>query len=260
MKKLTGKILFLAVLSSSCTHYYYVPNVQNVPLFREKNECCLSATYGIGDESRCVEVQAAYSITDNIGVMTNFISAKGGDVSDDNEDWGKGNYLEGAIGYYKPIEKYSVLEIYGGVGGGNQNHHYMSSNYDNGLYSETYAGTSELSFTKIFIQPSFGLTFKPFDIAVSTRICGLFYGTIFNNIFGDTYQYDKLNTIADKRNYYYLEPAITIRGGWKYVKLQLQGAITSYFNNPDFNFEDYHISIGLYITIAERYNKDIPKR
>lgn len=50
------------------------------------------------------------------------MSAKGGDVSDDNEDWGKGNYLEAALGYYKPIGKCSVFEIYGGGGGGNQHH------------------------------------------------------------------------------------------------------------------------------------------
>ncbi len=69
-----------------------------------------------------MEIQADYSVADNIGVMTNFMSAKGGDVSYDNEDLGKGNYLEAAIGYYKPIEKYSVFEIYGGVCGGNQHH------------------------------------------------------------------------------------------------------------------------------------------
>ena len=31
------RIFFLAVICTSCSHYYYVPNVQNVPLFREKN-------------------------------------------------------------------------------------------------------------------------------------------------------------------------------------------------------------------------------
>jgi hypothetical protein len=69
-----------------------------------------------------VLVQAAYSVAGNIGVMTNFMSAKGGYISDDNEDWGKGNYLGAAIGYYKLIEKYCVFEIYGGVGGCSHHH------------------------------------------------------------------------------------------------------------------------------------------
>jgi len=38
MKKQLIALLFLPVLFCSCSHYYYVPNSQNVPLFREKNE------------------------------------------------------------------------------------------------------------------------------------------------------------------------------------------------------------------------------
>jgi hypothetical protein len=36
MKKLAA-IFFLANIYCSCSHYYYVPNVQNVPLFRDWN-------------------------------------------------------------------------------------------------------------------------------------------------------------------------------------------------------------------------------
>jgi hypothetical protein len=61
-----------------------------------------------------------------------------------------------------------------------------------------------------------------------------------------------LNNISNQ-SHLFLEPAITIRGGWKYVKLQLQASTASYFNNPDLHFETYHIGIGLYIAIAARY-------
>ncbi|MCX6253680.1 MAG: hypothetical protein NTV31_04295, partial [Bacteroidia bacterium] len=129
-----------------------------MPLFREKNEYRLSGTYGEGDESICAEVQAAYSITDKIGVMTDFMSARGGNVSGKN--YGKGNYLDGAIGYYKPTGKTGVFEIYGGLGGSNQYHEYTSAYYNQ------YNGTSDLSFIKLYIQPSFGFTFNVFDIAL----------------------------------------------------------------------------------------------
>ena len=92
MKNLTITILFYSVLLCSCSHYYYVSNVQNVPLFREKNEYRISGIYAVGDETTCAEVQAAYSVTGKIGIMADFMTAKGGNVSDNN--WGKGNYFD----------------------------------------------------------------------------------------------------------------------------------------------------------------------
>lgn len=109
MKKITTTF-FLAVMFCSCSHYYYVPNVQNVPLFREKNEYRLSGTYGFGTETSCLEVQGAYSVTSNFGIMTNFMSAKG--IENSEESWAKGTYLDVAIGYYKPLLKSGVFEIY----------------------------------------------------------------------------------------------------------------------------------------------------
>jgi hypothetical protein len=61
LKKPVVTTIFLAIWLSGCTHYYYVANVQNVPLFKEKNEFRLSGAYGFGDYSECTEVQAAYA-------------------------------------------------------------------------------------------------------------------------------------------------------------------------------------------------------
>ena len=123
MKKLTTTFI-LALMFCSCSHYYYVPNVQNVPLFREKNEYRISGTYGLGTETSCLEVQGAYSVTGNLGIMTNFMSAKG--IDNNEESWAKGTYLDAAIGYYKPLHKSGVFEIYGGVSGSKQHHQYRS--------------------------------------------------------------------------------------------------------------------------------------
>jgi hypothetical protein len=251
MKKLTITSLIVSVLVCSCTHYYYVPNTQNIPLFREKNEYRFSGTLAEGWESSCKELQAAYSATDHIGLMANFMSARGGDISDD-KNWGKGNYFDCAIGYFKPVHKYGVFEIYGGLGRSNQHHHYIVPFYMNGTTSSSFGGTSDLSFTKIFVQPSYGFTFNGFDIAASTRICVLSFNNIDNLISGNANEYNSLNYISN-RSHLFLEPAITIRGGWKYVKLQLQASTASYANNPDLHFESFHLGIGLYIAIAGRY-------
>ena len=257
MKNLTITILFFSVMLSSCSHYYYVPNVQNVPLFREKNEYRISGSYGFGDESSCAEVQAAYSISDKIGIMTDFMSARGGTVSDNN--WGSGYYFDGAIGYYKPLARSVVFEIYGGAGGSNQHHQYVNLNYNNGTFSNSFGGTSDLSFMKIFVQPSLGLTYKAFDIAVSTRICRLSFINIDNSISGNTDIYNEVNNLSDKSHLFF-EPCITVRGGWKYVKVQIQAAYSGYLNKPRLYFgEESHLSVGLYVAISGRYKKDNPK-
>lgn len=250
MKKLLATTFPLAVLLSSCSHYYYVSNVQNVPLFKEKNEYHISGAFGEGDESSCLEVQAAYSATDKIGIMTDFMSAKGGDFS--NKNYGKGNYLEGAIGYYKPIKSEGVFEIYGGLGGGNEHHEYTS------IFENQYYGSSELSLLKLFIQPSFGFTFKAFDIALSTRFSRLSYFNVDNNIYANYNSYNELNTLSDK-SHYFIEPAITLRGGWKNIKVQFQAVYAGYLNNPRLYFgEETHVSFGIYIVLAKRYRQDIP--
>jgi hypothetical protein len=251
MKKLTVISLFLAVLLCSCSHYYYVANIQNVPLFKEKNEFRFTGAYAGGDESTCGEAQAAYSFTDHMGIMAGFMSAKGGDVSGKN--YGKGNYLEGAIVYYNPAGEFGVFEIYGGAGVSSQHHEYSTS-----YYSEYY-GSSDVSFIKLFVQPSFGLTLNFCDIAFSTRIGSLSYYNINNKIIGNVDEYNDLYTVANK-NHFILEPSVTLRGGWKYIKVQVQAGYAGIVNKPELYFgEDWHLSIGLNIAIAKRYRTAVPK-
>jgi len=251
MKNLKILILFLAVFLCNCAHYYYVPDVQNVPLFREKNELHLAGYYGGGMYSNSAEVQASYSLPYNIGIMANYMHGGGGNVS--QNDYGKGNYFEGALGYYKPFEKLNgVFEIYGGIGGGKQHHEYSSRYFDQWEYYYQYDGSSDLSFSKLFIQPSYGLTFDMFDVAMSTDLCRLSYSNINNNITAPA-EFNKVNSLSDK-NHYFIEPALTLRGGWKYIKFQFQASYTGYLGPHEYYFyEEFHFGAGLYFTIANRF-------
>jgi len=260
MKIITTITLVLAALLCSCTHYYYVANVQNVPLFKEKNELRLSGAYAEGDESACIEAQAGYSITDKIGVFADFMSGKGGDVSGNN--FGKGNYLEGAIGYYKPTGKFGVFEIYGGLGGCNQHHEYSGSQYNNitSSYENVSYGSADLSYLKFFIQPSYGITFNVLDVALSTRFCNVYYNRMDNNALGNAGEYNNLYTLANT-NHFNVEPAITVRGGWKNIKLQFQAEYAGLVNNRSSSFgEDWHLSIGLNVAFAKGFWQSAPKK
>jgi hypothetical protein len=242
MKKIVFFSMVISVLTGSCTHYYYVPNVQNVPLFKEKNEFRGTIAFGGGDESESTEIQAAYSVSDHVGVMANFMSAHGGTASS-TEDHGQGYYFDGALGYYKPINKYGVFEVYGGLGTSNQHHLYVADN-----------ATSDLSFRKIYIQPSYGFTFPGFDIALSARMNRISFNSIEKS--GTISEINGINSLTQNHGYYFLEPAITVRGGWKFIKLQGQVSASTNSNQIENHFEDIHISIGMYFTIANRYMKN----
>jgi hypothetical protein len=234
--------LVISTLLSGCTHYYYVPNVQNVPLFKEKNEFQGTIAFGGGDESESVEIQTSYSVSDHIGVMANFMSAHGGTASS-TDDHGQGNYFDGAIGYYKPINRFGVLEVYGGLGTSNQHHLYAADN-----------ATSDLSFRKIFIQPSYGFAFPYFDVAFSARMNRISFNSIEKT--GTISELNGINSLTQNHGYYFLEPAITVRGGYKFIKVQGQVS-GSTADNSKYHFEGVHISLGLYFTIADRYMKNV---
>jgi hypothetical protein len=112
-KILLGAIL-TAIVHCGCSHYYYVANVQNVPLFQEKEDLHISAFLGAGDESFSIEAQTAYPAGKKIGLMADFMTAWGGKASDN--DFGRGIYLDGAIGYFTPLGQAFVFEVYGGAG------------------------------------------------------------------------------------------------------------------------------------------------
>jgi hypothetical protein len=247
-------LVLITFSTCSCSRYYYVPNIQNVPLFREKNESRISGAIGEGDESKSFEIQAAYSITGHLGFTASFMSAKGGDISTDG-NWAKGHYIEGAIGYFVPVSKAGVFEIYGGYAGSGQNHHYINDHYSSstGIITQTDGGTADVSFSKFFVQPSFGLTFRAFDIALSSRISALNFTINSNNITGNENLYTRLNSLSGK-GHLVLEPAITIRGGWKNVKVQVQGSLATYSDGDDTSYgEEYHVSVGLFVSFSQRY-------
>ena len=66
--------------------------------------------------------------------------------------------------------------------------------------------------------------------------------------------FNDIENIRVNRHTFLFEPGITIRGGWKYVKAQLQYGYTGLLNNSKLDFEKYNITIGLNIAIAKRYN------
>jgi len=78
MKKLsvTSSLILALALLSGCAHYYYAPNAANIPMFKEKNTFKGKAGYS-SDIYNGADIQMAYSVSKNIGIMVNTFFAGG---------------------------------------------------------------------------------------------------------------------------------------------------------------------------------------
>ncbi len=235
MKKL--RIILITGLFglTACSPKYYVPNTQNVPLLSEKNEVDLTLS-GNGEK---VEFQGAYAITGHLGVKANagwFIPS---DL--DNGNGGKGNFIELGAGYFTKVSENDnwIFETYGIAGFGTMENHLPSTLEDYPLTT----GKIKANLLRVGIQPNFGYKTKHFAIAVSSRFVHLSYDQIrgdltFNNK-------DQQEYLRNHNSNFLIEPALTIKGGFERIKLQLQYGYS--FNVTDFNFKQERpfITVGL---------------
>jgi hypothetical protein len=244
MKTLSFAIVIIFLLSS-CSKVMYIPNSLNVPLFNEKKE--FKANISIND------YQVAYAVTNHIGLMANGYvrssSFSDGSVSSSNLNYSSTrNLLEGGIGYFKPISEGFVYETYFGGGIGNLTY--------NGL---EYGGTSGVdykysaNFNRLFIQPSIGFTNDIIDVSFSARIVRL----AFNNIKTENYTpqmlIDEQINDLDKTNFFFIEPALTFRIGYKWGKFQTQIAYSNKMNAEPLNYQKFSFNLGLHIDISPRF-------
>jgi len=92
--QLTGLLyLVISLPASSCTHYYYAPNSNNIPLLKEQNDGRIQLKYSIGNHYDGAEVQSAYAVGKHAGIQLNFFTA-----------WeSKGEYESGNGSYYSIV-------------------------------------------------------------------------------------------------------------------------------------------------------------
>ena len=245
------KFLFITILFSSCQLLQYVPNSQNVPLLEEKGEIVGNLAMSMGDRFVGFEFQSAYSFTDHIGLQFNGML------------WGGVEYSQGALfdiapGYFLNVAENVVFEVYGGYGRG-RIHHYLV--YDSQSNDPMYIDIDFVNYDRYFIQPAIGYTMKNFDFAFSTRFNLMDY-------YGDKPIYavpsdDPLSfTLKELDNFYTIDPAITMRFGWRHFKFQLQSVFLIPILDEHRQFTDLYpafydklnINIGIHLSFGGHYN------
>lgn len=225
-------VLFLGIGWCSSCRTVYTPNTVHNPLLQEKGEF-----KGLIAPNN---LQAAYAITDNIGVMAN--GYYNSFTSDDKDFHNKGKALELGVGYFNKSPNNIVYELYAGAGRFN-------------VAMDEASGTKNFKAdaTKLFIQPGIGWVNPYVEVGLAPRFSMISYDS--PEISGYTAQEQDsyyFGTLATK-SHLFLEPAITVRGGYKWIKLQLQYGRAFKLSKNQLNYDDDIGSVGLVFNVGEWY-------
>ena len=104
------------------------------------------------------------------------------------------------------------------------------------------------------------MTFNAFDIALSSGFSRLNFRKIDKSVDPNSMYYDDLVELEGTKTSFLFEPALTVRGGWESVKLQLQYLFSFNMTNKYLNFEPGKFSIGIYISLSKKYLEDLSKK
>ena len=219
MKRLLALALTSSLLVGCVT--LYKPNTIQSPLLKKKGDFNSSAVLGLTGTG-FYNLQAAYAISDHMGIMANGMyhhrRTDGGDSSVE-----KLNIYSGEIGagYFKLLgNEKRLFQFYGGIGTGNT--------LDRIHNTQLSPPEVKAKYNNVFLQPGFAWVGDKITMAVDLR-CN--YVNI-NNIHAYLYnQFEWWNTdfhyYSDTSFYFMnLEPTFTMKHGKGNMKGFLQGGAT----------------------------------
>jgi hypothetical protein len=230
--KPAGIILSLIVLTLQSCNVAYIPNMENVPLLQKKGDIVVNATG--------TNFQGAYGITDHLGVMVNTQFKSSSWTETDLGYKAQRNYFEGALGLFQTKEGNKTMEIYAGSGLG-------TLDFQNDWTYSGDPGKYAAKMRKVFIQPNIGIFGEYVDVAFSIRGVMLnFYNATIENYTEDELVLHDLKGLEDQP-FYFIEPAFTFRGGYKWIKLQLQYLHSVKINPEKINYSSNRYMVGISI-------------
>lgn len=259
-KPISILLVFIVLFICSCTapmEMLYIPNSNNVPLLKEKDEfkgTIMPANF-----------QTAFSFTNHIGFMVNgednnWLSALEQDhstITSDHrydEHW-RCKLIEAGAGYFTSQNQNEVYEIYGGTG-------YGEMTTTGNLYLNADV---KMNYYKTFIQPAIGFSNDYLDFAFSLRTSYVYFfnythtGLTSSNSILDT----SISSFQPHQyNSYLFEPAFTLKVGHKYVKFHTQLGLsiptTRISDNQrsehlTVNYWGFNANLGITVNIASRF-------
>lgn len=254
MKKLLYDVLVSSLIfGSSCNRYYYKPNAVNAPMFTDGGQFHIAGA-GMtshfqensgGGNSYFFDMQAAYSPIKHLGIIGNYstyayrpdnVDFAAGHVDADAHlaEAGVGTYIVGGKGRAK-----MVADIYAGGGAGS-----IMSDVD-------------MKVRRVFIQPGIAMRHPAVDVGFNLRISNVKYTDLDDNGRGQSYLLGQnlfdpqRNKRIDDGSYFFLEPAFTVRAGYKFIKAQLQWVLATELSNVRWNYNAGRFTVGLHFSLED---------
>lgn len=232
------EIIFIGVvwLFSSCSTQYYYPTSQNVLRFKEKGDANVAYQYDVhGFES----IDLGYSITYNIAIISDFQTyntySSQSSVKHKIDDY----HWDNELVLYKRFSEYFYPSLNIGYGFGqiNRNNEYY-----------------KLGFSRQYLQPSFGYSNSFFDFALSTRFARVKHNLKKLKEFNlsDELTFDEYFDIQDvgKKDFYFIEPAVSMGVGYKFVKLRYQYILIQKISSGQLKY----LKTNRYLTLNFTFN------
>jgi hypothetical protein len=229
--QIAGTLLSSSLMLTSCLTVY-VPNAVNTPLLQEKGE--FKAAIATNN------LQLSTALTDHVGVMVNgYLNSH---TSDDKTFRNHGKGAEAGIGYFAHTSNRITYEAFGGVG-----------LYHVRIKEANAAKTFDANATKYFLQPSVGWVNQYVEVALSPRLTVVKYGQPDITGYSREEQVRNYFDNVNHKAHAFLEPTLTVRGGYRFVKLQLQIGHSYKLSEGAINNDTGIGSIGLIFDIGQWY-------
>ncbi len=198
-RTLFGGLILLLWLGSCAP--LYIPNRVNTPLLSHQGELQAGAFIG----SAGFEPQASYAVTNHFGLLLNGSFTPG--KADTTKDYSRNNFIELGLGYYRRLGERTRFELFTGYGFGN-----MYARYNNGYFTDY----RDAAMQRVFIQPDIGFSTAVVDGGLAMRF------VVVNA---------RQGRLSITRSF--LEPAVTLKAGFKYIKFVYQFGLSLPLNAND---------------------------
>lgn len=232
----------VAIITISSCNVAYRSSMVNTPLFTEKGDVAITAASN--------NVQAAYAVSDHVGIMANGFLEQNTVNNNETGNGGLGYMGEAGAGYFTMLgnNENLVFETYAGAGFG---HLYLNNNYRD-ANNDIQKRTLDANGLKLFIQPGIGYKLPYFEVSGALRYSNVNYsGVRTSNWPAADLQRSNLDDVGNT-SFGFLEPALTIRGGFKSVKLQLQYINCIKLNSANINYDTDIVNLGIIIQLPSK--------
>lgn len=227
------KIVFLAsifpllLLLDACGIYYHYPTQQDVMRFKEKGDAYLS--WSPVDIEGFSSYSAGYAITEHVAAVSSFKTFGGAIGNLDDYMW------DNEMALFTQIQNRFYPSVNVGYGFGQINR--RDSEYRLGLNRQS-------------ILPAFSFSNKFFDFAISARFSRASYQlNITAPLSPEDELYFDFRDIG-KRDFYFVEPAVTVGVGSKWVKLRGQYVVSQKLSDSAISYyTDPNLILSLNVTL-----------